>query len=86
MAGRTATNRKFKEHRRWALRLFIVANAVCYMRPGDMIWGIGTGSGGIGDAMIGPFDVFLAFNNSLVPLAIIETYLRVKAGASDRAR
>ena len=86
MAGRTATNRKFKEHRRWALRLFIVANAVWFMRLGDMIWGIGTGSAGIGDVMIGPFDVFLAISNSRVPLAIMETYLRVKAGTSDRAR
>lgn len=86
MAWRTARNNKFAEHRRWALRLFVVANAVWFMRLGYMIWGIGSGGAGIGDAMDGPFDYFLAFGNSLVPLAVMETYLRVQAGSSDRAR
>jgi uncharacterized membrane protein len=86
MAWRTALNEKFADHRRWALRLFIVANAVWFMRLGYMIWGIGTGGVGIGDAMNGPYDYFLAFGNSLVPLALMETYLRVQEGASDRAR
>lgn len=86
MAWRTAVKKAFGEHRRWALRLFIVANAVWFMRLGYMIWGIGTGGAGIGDAMDGPFDLFLAFGNSLVPLGIMEVYLRVHAGKSDRAR
>ena len=85
MAWRTAVNKKFAEHRRWALRLFIVANAVWFMRLGYMIWGIGTGGAGIGDAMNGPFDYFLAVGNSLVPLAIMEVYLRVKASQNERA-
>lgn len=86
MAWRTALKRQFVDHRLWAMRLFIVANAVWFMRLGYMIWGIGTGGIGIGDAMDGPYDYFLAFGNSLVPLAIMEIYLRVKAGKSDRAR
>jgi Predicted membrane protein (DUF2306) len=86
MAWQTVITKKFAEHRRWALRLFIVANAVWFMRLGYMIWGIGTGGAGIGDAMNGPFDYFLAFGNSLVPLAIMETYLRVQSGSSDRLR
>lgn len=86
MAWRTAVRKKFAEHRRWALRLFIVANAVWFMRLGYMIWGIGTAGAGIGDAMDGPFDYFLAFGNSLVPLAIMEAYIRVKAGQSARAQ
>lgn len=86
MAWRTALGRKFAAHRRWAMRLFIVANAVWFMRLGYMIWGIGTGGIGIGDAMDGAYDYFLAFGNSLVPLAIMEMYLRVEAGESDRAR
>lgn len=86
MAWRTAVEKKFAEHRRWALRLFIAANAVWFMRLGYVIWGISTGGMGIGDAMNGPFDLFLAFGNSLVPLAIMEVYLRVKASQSDRAR
>jgi hypothetical protein len=85
MAWRTAINKKIAEHRRWALRLFVVANAVWYMRLGYMIWGIGTGGAGIGDNMDGPYDYFLAFGNSLVPLAIMEAYLRVKESKSTRA-
>jgi Predicted membrane protein (DUF2306) len=86
MAWRTAINRQFVQHRRWALRLFIVANAVWFMRLGYVLWGAGTGGAGIGDAMDGPFDLFLAFGNSLVPLAIMEIYLRVHKGKNDIAR
>lgn len=85
MAWRTAITRRFVEHRRWALRLFIAANAVWFMRLGYMIWGIGAGGAGIGDAMNGPFDMFLAFGNSLVPLAIMEAYIRVKESKSHRS-
>lgn len=83
MAWRTAIKKKIAEHRRWALRLFIVANAVWYMRLGYMIWGIGTGGVGIGDNMDGPYDYFLAFGNSLVPLVIMEVYLRIKESKSN---
>jgi hypothetical protein len=86
LAWQTAIKRKFAKHRLWAMRLFIVANAVWFMRLGYMLWGVGTGGIGVGDAMDGPYDYFLAFGNSLVPLAIMEIYLRVKAGKSDRAR
>lgn len=83
MAWRTAINKNIAEHRRWALRLFIVTNAVWYMRLGYMIWGIGTGGVGIGDNMDGPYDYFLAFGNSLVPLAMMEGFIRVKDSKSN---
>jgi Predicted membrane protein (DUF2306) len=85
-AWRTALQRRFVEHRRWALRLFIAASGVWFMRLGYIIWSIGTGGLGIGDAMNGPFDFFLAFGNVLVPLAILEVYLRIEAGGSPHAR
>ncbi len=86
MAWQSARRRQFVAHRQWALRLFIVANAVWYMRIGYMIWGISTGGAGIGEAMDGPFDYFLAFGNSLVPLALMELYLRVGKSGSGSAR
>lgn len=85
MTWRSAVNKNIEQHRRWALRLFIVANAVWFMRLGYMIWGIGTGGAGIGEAMDGPYDYFLAFGNSLVPLAIMEGYVRTKASQSKGA-
>ena len=86
MAYRTARARRFVEHRRWALRLFAVASAVWFMRVGYMAWGIATGGAGIGRAMDGPFDLFLAFANSLLPLAVTELYLRIGARGTPRAK
>jgi hypothetical protein len=86
MAWRTAVARRFVDHRRWALRFFIAANGVWFMRLGYIIWGIGTGGAGIGEAMDGPFDYFLAFGNVLVPLALLEIYMRVEAKGAPRAR
>jgi hypothetical protein len=86
LAWRTAVQRRFVVHRRWALRLFIAGSGVWFMRLGYIIWGIGTGGLGIGEAMDGPFDIFLGFGNVLVPLAILEIYLRIDASGSRRAR
>jgi hypothetical protein len=75
MAARHARARNFAIHRRWALRTFVVASAVWYMRVGYVAWGIASGGAGIGDRMNGPFDYFIAFANSLLPLAVLEIYL-----------
>lgn len=83
MAGREAMARRIVQHRRWALRLFVLASAVWFMRVGYMVWGLTTGGAGIGKAMDGPFDLFLAFGNSLVPLAIVELYLFAQAKGSE---
>lgn len=86
MAYRTARARRFADHRRWALRLFAVASAVWFMRVGYMAWGIASGGAGIGKAMDGPFDIFLAFANSLLPLAVTELYLRAGAHGTPAAK
>lgn len=86
MAYRTARARRFADHRRWALRLFAVASAVWFMRVGYMAWGIASGGAGIGKAMDGPFDIFLAFANSLLPLAVTELYLRAGTHGTPAAK
>ncbi|APZ99407.1 hypothetical protein BWQ93_13615 [Sphingopyxis sp. QXT-31] len=86
LAWRAARARRFAEHRRWAIRLFVVASAVWFMRVGYMVWGLATGGAGIGKAMDGPFDLFLAFANSLLPLAVAELYLRAGAHGTPLAR
>lgn len=86
LAWRAARNRRFAEHRRWAIRLFVVASAVWFMRVGYMAWGLATGGAGIGRAMDGPFDIFLAFANSLLPLAVAELYLRAGAHGTPLAK
>lgn len=79
MAWRSARQQRFAAHRKWAIRLFLAASAVWFMRIGYMMWGIASGGVGIGDRMDGPFDYFLAFANTLVPLGILELYFLVQA-------
>jgi uncharacterized membrane protein len=81
-----ARRREIALHRRWALRTFIVASAVWFMRVGYMAWGVATSGAGVGQAMDGPFDLAIAFGNSLVPLAVLEAYLRVQDRGSIRSR
>lgn len=84
MAWRTALNRDFAAHRRWALRTFAVASGVWLMRVGYITWGMTTGGLGIAKGMTGPFDTIWAFATHLLPLALAELYLQ--ADRSNRAR
>lgn len=86
MAWQNARTRRFAEHRRWAIRLFAVASAVWFMRVGYLAWGLATGGAGIGKFLDGPFDLFLAFANSLIPLAVAEGYLRAQTSKSASAK
>lgn len=82
LALREARARRFVAHRRWALRLFMVANGVWFMRLGYMAWVIlNHGPVGMTDELDGPFDVTLAFAAFLAPLALAEAYIRVQARA-----
>lgn len=78
MAWWTARRCDFAAHRRWALRTFIAASAVWFMRLGYIVWGLGTGGLGIGPGMAGPFDVFWGFATYLLPLAVLELYFRAE--------
>jgi hypothetical protein len=88
MALRYALARKFDVHRRWALRLFLAVSGAWFIRVGSMLWVIVTGSsGGFDPAMFqGPVLSFVAFTQYLVPLAVLELYLRTKdrAGAPGK--
>lgn len=82
MAGRIQT------HRRWALRLFMVVNAVWFFRVGLMFWlVVNQGPAGFDPKTFrGPFLSFWAFADYLLPLAILELYFRTRdrAGATGR--
>lgn len=82
MAWLKARRQDFAAHRRWALRTFFVASGVWFMRVGYMFWGLTTGGVGIGDDMSGPFDLFWAFATYLLPLAVLELYLRAERGSA----
>lgn len=86
-AWRAARARAFIDHRRWALRLFVVINAVWFYRLGMMLWfAVHKAPVGHTAAFDGPFDIFLAFAHVLLPLAILELYLAAGARGGARAK
>jgi hypothetical protein len=87
LAWRAAWARDFAAHRRWAMRTFMVANGVWFMRLGYMAWVILNGGAvGMTDRLDGPFDIFLAFAAYLVPWAVLELYLRVRGRGGGPAK
>jgi len=76
MATYYAMNRKINIHRRWALRLFLAVSGVWFFRVGFMLWMLAN-QGPVGfdpKTFTGPFLVFLAFGQYLIPLGILELY------------
>ncbi|OJU48863.1 MAG: hypothetical protein BGO02_09555 [Brevundimonas sp. 67-6] len=82
LAWRTAVQRDFEAHRRWAMRAFLAVNGVWFLRVGLMAWAIATGGLGMNKTLSGPADVVLQFGAYLIPLALFEAYWR--AGRSAR--
>ncbi len=79
----SAIIRDFKKHRRWALRLFMVANAVWFYRVAFMLWMTLTGGVGIDmKTFQGSFLTFIAFAQFLLPLTILELYLHSQGKTS----
>src|SRR6185295_9650602 len=87
MALRSAIGRDFKTHRRWALRLFLVVSGVWFVRVG-MTLSFLLFKGPVGfDPRTGqgPFITFLVYGSYLIPLAVLELYLRAeRSGATGR--
>ncbi len=88
MALRYALARDFKTHRRWALRLFMVVSASLFIRAGIFLaFLLNHGPFGFNQVTFsGPFLTFMSFGQYLVPLAVLEIYLRTqdRAGAPGR--
>ena len=88
MALRYALARDFKTHRRWALRLYLVVSASLFIRAGLFLsLFLNQGSFGFDPTTFrGPFLTFLSFAQYLVPLAVLEIYLRMQARTSAIGR
>lgn len=88
IALRFAIRRQIGLHRRWALRLFMVVSAVWFYRVGLMFWILlNQGPAGFDpETFEGPFLVFLGFAQYLIPLAILELYLRARDSRSPGAK
>jgi hypothetical protein len=88
MAVRHARARELGAHRIWALRLFLVVSGVWFFRVGLTFW-ILVNKGPVGFDPVtfqGPFLVLLTFAQTLVPLAVLQLYLRAQRHASAALR
>jgi len=86
-AWRAARARAIHSHRRYALRTFIVANGVWFQRIGIFGWTVfNQAPVGMTRQFDGWFDLSWAFGCYLLPLAILELYLRVQDTAQARGR
>lgn len=84
LALRSALTRQFVAHRRWVLRLFMVVSGAWFYRVGLFLWLL-LNDGPVGldfETFQGPTLTFLSFANSIVPLTVLELYLRVQAPSS----
>jgi hypothetical protein len=87
LAWRAARARVFTTHRRWALRAWIVASGVWFQRVGIFAWTtLDPSAIGMTKDFDGWFDLSWAFGCYLLPLAILETYLRAKDRGGPRRR
>lgn len=83
IAVRFAIMRKIDQHRRWAMRLFMVVSAVWFFRIGLMFWFMATGGVGIDtETFTGPFITFIYFGQMFVPLLFLEIYFRAQDSQS----
>ena len=81
LAWRTAVGHDVSSHRGWALRAYIAANGQWFLRIGVFSWILLWGGRPVGidtETFHGPFIVFWDFASFLLPLAILELYMRVK--------
>jgi len=79
IAWRHALAGRINLHRRWALRLFMVVSGVWFLRVGVMLWVLLFGPAGLGQDLHGPVGIALSFGQYIVPLGVLELYLRVQA-------
>ncbi|MFZ6689583.1 DUF2306 domain-containing protein [Undibacterium sp. SXout11W] len=71
---------QFAMHRRWALRLYLAVSGVWFFRVA-LMFSLLVNRGAVGfnpDTFTGPFLSILSFAQYIVPLTVLEIYLRVK--------
>lgn len=82
-----AVRRNIALHQRWAMRFFLVASGVWFVRVGIMGWKtIAQGPVGMNATMSGPADIVITFGSYLIPLSIYEAYHRARSSSSDTAK
>lgn len=87
VAWRAARVRDIDKHRRWALRTFLVVNGSgFFIRVATAAWSVFAPGVGIGKFGNGPMDYFWFFAAYLLPLGVLEIYLRGRDSARPVVR
>ena len=87
VAVRHAIGGRMAEHRRWALRLFLLVSGSWFFRVGLMFW-VAANGGPVGFdpvAFRGPAITIFGFLQFLVPLAVLELYFYARRKGSRAA-
>jgi hypothetical protein len=76
MAWRTALRRDFVAHRRWALRLFLLAGSAIFIRAGITLVSFIMAGAGVFDPSVirGPVETVMIYAQYGLPLAVLELY------------
>jgi len=82
VAWRLAIARRIDDHRRWAMRTFIVVNGVWFLRVAIMCWAVLTHGWGLGDGLSGPAGFVVTFGAYLIPLGGLELYFLAQRSTS----
>ena len=87
MAFLSARKKQFLAHRKWAIRTFLMVSGVWFFRIGFSFWIlINQGAPGHTENFDGPFDLFLAYGHSLVPLAAAELFFLAEKSKHVQAK
>lgn len=86
LAWRSALQRDFVRHRRHALRTFLLVNGVWFLRIGIMLAGLALTPLGIQIDYQGMAFVGVSFASWILPLAVLELYLRAERSQRALAR
>lgn len=81
LAYAAVRRRDLRAHRAWAMRLYLVANAQWFLRVGVFAYFVLAKAAGGAPAFSDPFFVAWKFGCFLVPLAVLECYLRASRSA-----
>ncbi|WP_420386306.1 DUF2306 domain-containing protein [Roseivirga sp.] len=86
---RFALQDKFRQHRQWAIRLFLFMGGVWFFRIGLMFWLFIFGGKPVGfdmETFRGPFLTVLGFSQYLIPLVVAELYFYAETKGSTKSK
>lgn len=83
---KTARSRKRVDHRKWAIRLFLVSNAQWFLRVGTFSYLISGTLVGVQPAFGDPFFIIWTFGCFLIPLAAAQLYFYASEKGSNNLK